>query len=511
MAPTRGREPGSRAGASLAQLDAPDEDLVARLRAGDEVAFGALVARHRPWLVRLCTRLLGSDAHAAEDAAQESLLKLHAATRRDARPLRVRPWLAVVARNTCVDEQRRRRADLPGVLPDRPGPDEDPFQLDPALAQAWSRLAGRHREVLYLREVIGLSYKEIAGVMDLTLPAVETLVFRARAALRREYERTGGDRFGCGLLGLYLVRLGRGDRQSAVGKHAAACTACGRAVDSVRVAEVLGGSAPASDTVISAARAGLPSAAGNPGLGSLPQRVAQMLSSSLPGGEQAVAKLLSTAAGVMMAAASVLPAAVPFAEASRPAIAAAAASPERPAGIASTGRSVAAPVPAGTGPVVAGAMPAAKPVSLRTMMGNSSPGGTLPRRDRESAIAPPAPSATRSNLATPMATPLTPERPAAPAPPVDRHAATSKLPSALLQPSAPVKWPEAPDHPGQRLLASVPSPKPEPAPSPPVPHDVPAPPPVPHDVPAPPPVPDPPPVSPGTGGGGLRLPGFLAR
>ena len=81
-----------------AHLDAHDDDtLLARLRDGDDVAFGALVDRHRPWLVRLCTRLLGYDAHAAEDAAQESLLKLHAAARRDGRPLRVRPWLTVVA------------------------------------------------------------------------------------------------------------------------------------------------------------------------------------------------------------------------------------------------------------------------------------------------------------------------------------------------------------------------------------------------------------------------------
>ena len=119
-----------------------DEDLLARLRAGDEVAFRALVDRHRPWLVRLCTRLLGDDAHAAEDAAQESLLKLHAAARRDARPLRVRPWLTVVARNTCVDEQRRRRPDLPGVLPERAVTERRPVPLDAALADAWPAWRG---------------------------------------------------------------------------------------------------------------------------------------------------------------------------------------------------------------------------------------------------------------------------------------------------------------------------------------------------------------------------------
>ena len=195
-------------------LDTEDDDrLLARLRAGDEVAFRLLVDRHRAWLVRLCTRLLGQDAHAAEDAAQESLLKLHAAARRDARPLRVRPWLTVVARNTCIDEQRRRRPDLPGVLPERAAPGDDPFSLDAALAEAWPRLSGRHREVLYLREVLGFSYKEIGSVMALSLPAVETLVFRARAALRREYERAGGTAFGCGLFGFHFARFGLGRRR----------------------------------------------------------------------------------------------------------------------------------------------------------------------------------------------------------------------------------------------------------------------------------------------------------
>ena len=188
--------------------------LLARLRAGDELAFRALVDRHRPWLVRLCTRLLGHDAHAAEDAAQESLLKLHTAARRG-QPLRVRPWLTVVARNTCVDEQRRRRPDLPGELPERAVAGHDPFDLDAALSDAWSRLAGRHREVLYLREVLGFSYKEIGAVMGLSMAATETLVFRARAALRREYERSGGTSFGSALLGLQLARLGLDRRRDA--------------------------------------------------------------------------------------------------------------------------------------------------------------------------------------------------------------------------------------------------------------------------------------------------------
>jgi RNA polymerase sigma factor (sigma-70 family) len=338
-----------------------DEDLVARLRAGDEDAFRDLVTRHRPWLVRLCTRLLGNDAHAAEDAAQESLLKLHTAAGRDARPLRVRPWLSVVARRTCVDEYRRRRADLPGELPEQPAVGEGPFHLDPALDRAWSQLAGRHREVLYLREVVGLSYKEIATVMDLSLASVETLIFRARGALRREYERAGGRHFGCGLLGLGLFGLAAGDRRLQAAAHVAGCEHCRQAVDGLRTAgNLLRMSAPAVD-MVSSVGAKLSSGtgldlAGGFDLGSLSQRAVHVLTAALPDGGQAVARLISTAAGVAMAAASVIPALVVPLAPGRPGrtsevVAAGAAAPARSTTSASrkTGGSAATtgrPVPA---------------------------------------------------------------------------------------------------------------------------------------------------------------------
>src|SRR5581483_6913915 len=234
-----------------------------------------------------------------EDAAQESLLKLHAAARRSARPLRVRPWLTAVARTTCVDLQRRRRPDLPGELPERAAPDEDADALDAALAAAWSRLSGRHREALYLREVLGFSYKEIGSVMELSMAATETLVFRARAALRREYERCGGSAAGYGVLGLRLARLGLGRRRADAG------VADGVADGVSRAALNDGGF-------------------GNVGnFGGFGGRLAQW-ASALPGcSEQAAAKALSIAAGVAVAAAAVLPGLGPLADA--PSAAAAAA------------------------------------------------------------------------------------------------------------------------------------------------------------------------------------------
>ncbi|HZQ77231.1 MAG TPA: RNA polymerase sigma factor [Acidimicrobiia bacterium] len=448
-----------------AALHAQDDDaLLARLRAGDELAFGALVDRHRAWLVRLCTRLLGYDAHAAEDAAQESLLKLHAAARRSARPLRVRPWLTAVARTTCVDLQRRRRPDLPGELPERAAPDEDADALDAALAAAWSRLSGRHREALYLREVLGFSYKEIGSVMELSMAATETLVFRARAALRREYERCGGSAAGYGVLGLRLARLGLGRRRADAG------VADGVA-DGVSRAALNDGGFGGFGNV------------GN--FGGFGGRLAQW-ASALPGcSEQAAAKALSIAAGVAVAAAAVLPGLGPLADAPSAAAAAAplaaTATAAAPAGGSST-----APAAGQTG-------------TLKGWLGNAAPAGWEPHRTR--------PATTLSIAAPPSAAgaaprPLAPVREAAAAArPADRptlprpaHGDPGSGPLRSVLPTRPASSDggRPPAHPLRALLADPPA-----VPVPALPVDPPAQPVEPPAVAIPPPV-EVPPVAPGS-------------
>ena len=375
MVMIQGESLGQRAGTlppphdELVLVDAPDTDdtdnmLMARLRAGDELAFRALVDRHRPWLVRHCTRLLGHDAHAAEDAAQESLLKLHAAVLRG-QPLRIRPWLTVVARNTCVDEQRRRRPDLPGELPERAVAGHDPSELDAALSEAWSRLAARHREVLYLREVLGFSYKEIGAVMGLSMPATETLVFRARAALKREYERSGGTSFGSALLGFQLARLGfDGHRDAAV-------------TDNVTRAAVT-----------------------DPGISTLTSRLAHFLATSMPGcGEQAIAKVMALAAGVVVAAAAIIPGVSSFAD--RPSANADSAPAAVSAQFASGGS------PTSTGSPQSGAEVSTSVVSLKTLLGDTVSSDWVPQRSRTEAKPTPvaaAPSTGNDALSRP--TPL---------------------------------------------------------------------------------------------------------
>lgn len=358
-----------------------DEELVERLRAGDEVAFRVLVARHRPWLVRLATRLLGNDPHGAEDLAQESLLKLHAAARQDRRPLRIRPWLAVVARNASLDEHRKRRPELPGELPEASTAGDGIFMLDPALSRAWSALSGRHREVMYLRELLGLSYREIATVMGLTDSAVETLLFRARAALRREYERAGGSRFGCGVLGLGLYRFASGERRGAAGNHVAGCDACGRAVAALReLASPPGAPVPAS----SASPGGRCTGVANLPSGADLAGVPPSLWTSLANGEPLLAKVFSAGAAI---AAAIIPAALTGSLTT---------TPTRPAtqSVASpAGVTWATPFPAGPGKAVAvgagASSPAGAPVRHPPV---SAPAGTPPGQMPEGRLGASVPS-----------------------------------------------------------------------------------------------------------------------
>jgi RNA polymerase sigma-70 factor (ECF subfamily) len=169
-----------------------DEELVDRVRRGDAQAFRVLVDRHRAWLTARCRRHLGGDAHAAEDVAQECLVALQRTVVAGDKPMRVRPWLSVVARNRCIDESRKLRAVPTATVPDAAVFDPEVGGEDPHLMRAWSALTGRHRTVLELRELGGLSYEEIAVALAVTAGAVETLLFRARGALRREYARAGG-------------------------------------------------------------------------------------------------------------------------------------------------------------------------------------------------------------------------------------------------------------------------------------------------------------------------------
>jgi RNA polymerase sigma-70 factor (ECF subfamily) len=149
---------------------------------------GDLYSRFRDRIYGYCLYQLGS-AEEAEDALQTTFLYAFRGLRRGVVPVAEGPWLFTIARNACLERHRSRRRRRPEIL-------SDPQVLESGTAaverngddglrlqQALGHLPEQQRMAFVLREWRGLSYREIAAEMDISLSAVETLIFRARRAL----------------------------------------------------------------------------------------------------------------------------------------------------------------------------------------------------------------------------------------------------------------------------------------------------------------------------------------
>lgn len=171
-----------------------DLELVESARRGGREAFGELVRRHHPLLLAACLSLLGEKAE-AEDAAAESFVKAFEALPGFRGESSFPTWLHRIAVNACRDRQRRR-ARRPTVswdaLVEERGEElasllsgsEDPrarVENEDLARRVLASLPEGHREILVLRETSGLSYQELAEVLDLSLDAVKARLKRARA------------------------------------------------------------------------------------------------------------------------------------------------------------------------------------------------------------------------------------------------------------------------------------------------------------------------------------------
>ena len=189
--------PGVRANLSsmdrILSFPISDEQIVARIRRGDEPAFAALVERYSPRLLGYARSVLGGAHHDAEDVVQEALVSALSALRRDDRPIALSAWLHTIVRNRALDQIRRRRncADLDGlamVLGDR---DADPALVSERRARVDEVLAGlrdlpgRQRAALVLHGLGGESHAAIGRRLHVTEAGSKTLVHRARRGLER--------------------------------------------------------------------------------------------------------------------------------------------------------------------------------------------------------------------------------------------------------------------------------------------------------------------------------------
>jgi len=168
-----------------------DDALLAELRAGDPAAFEQLYLDFAGSIYNICLRILRSPED-AEDVTQEVFIKAHQRLPGCADDFRLKAWLNRVAVNACYDHLRLRRAhvDLDTVtdMPSPAGPDSfEQAELSQVLEQTLGSLSVDHRTVLLLKDVQGLTQREIAGVLGVSHSATEARLFRARGAFRRAY------------------------------------------------------------------------------------------------------------------------------------------------------------------------------------------------------------------------------------------------------------------------------------------------------------------------------------
>jgi RNA polymerase sigma-70 factor (ECF subfamily) len=156
-----------------------------------ERSFEKLYQRHVHAVYRYALAVLHNEAD-AEDVTQMTFLNAYRAFQRGERPHRPHNWLIKIAHNVCRqrfrDSSRRpQEVEFDETLAATPTQDSD-VPTGGEIRRALGFLAFNQRAALVMRELEGRSYAEIAQILDISVGAVETLIFRARRALREQLE-----------------------------------------------------------------------------------------------------------------------------------------------------------------------------------------------------------------------------------------------------------------------------------------------------------------------------------
>ena len=158
-----------------------DRELWKKIADGNADAFDTWYRETAPRLRLFLRRLLGGEQE-AEDVMQETFTQIWRRPHRfDPERGSPRAYLFGVARRQAAEWRRKQRAtDELGIDPPAPGSAE----VAPMVTEALSRLTLEHRTLLWLREVEGQSYEELAMILDVPLGTVRSRLFAAREALR---------------------------------------------------------------------------------------------------------------------------------------------------------------------------------------------------------------------------------------------------------------------------------------------------------------------------------------
>ncbi len=175
-----------------------DLDLVQRHRYGDEAAFEEVYHRFDQMIFNLAYRMAGGDAEKAADWTQEIFLRIYRYLDRFKGKSSLKTWVYRIALNHCRSKLSRRRwfttplaeeaGYEEGVELEEPGrgPEETALNQDRGrmLNRALAQLPATFREAVVLCDIQGLSYQEIAEVLDIRMGTVRSRIARGRERLR---------------------------------------------------------------------------------------------------------------------------------------------------------------------------------------------------------------------------------------------------------------------------------------------------------------------------------------
>jgi RNA polymerase sigma-70 factor, ECF subfamily len=190
---------------SLAESDeASDVTLMLRVRDGDLEAFETLVTRHQHSVVGTAAKMLGGAAD-AEDIAQQVFVRVWKHAARYQPSAKFTTWLMTITRNLVFNELRRRRRSQQVSMDSDEGdtirhqfvdeqavaPSEEILdsELKEAIDAAIASLPETQRLAIVLRRYEGMPYEEIAEVLKTSVPAVKSILFRARAELKARLKK----------------------------------------------------------------------------------------------------------------------------------------------------------------------------------------------------------------------------------------------------------------------------------------------------------------------------------
>ena len=190
--------------AASTTVNPDDQQFVTEARAGSQAAFRTLVERHQRRVYGMALAML-KDPDAARDVVQDAFIKVHQHLPEFQGNSNFYTWLYRIAMNLCIDRTRRAKRfaqvewndeiahegeDAFAVSPHRLGFDParalEDKEIHSQVSKALDELSPSHRAVILLREVEGLSYKEIAEAMECSEGTVMSRLFHARKKMQEK-------------------------------------------------------------------------------------------------------------------------------------------------------------------------------------------------------------------------------------------------------------------------------------------------------------------------------------